>query len=302
MAIMNPGLIHAPVTPFAANGAVDYDAYARLVRFHLAHGADSIALPLHVGESVSLKHEERQRLLDTALAVAARARPVLAHVSDSGTAIAAARARDAERAGAAAIIATVPYYWTPPAAMVLEHFATIATAVSLPFYVLYTPREMPGVKIGTDLLLKLMDRAANVAGVIDASLDWQSMINLVSAGQRRRADFQLLSGSDYLISASAIGACGFVSALAGIAPRMVRRAFETCRAERYADARAEQETIAALAQAVKRAGNGGIKTAMRLMGRDCGLPRPPLEGATPAATSALAADLERLLAHEPKGW
>ena len=71
MAIMNPGLIHAPVTPFAANGAVDYDAYARLLRFHLAHGADSIALPLHVGESVSLQHEERQRLLDTALAVAA---------------------------------------------------------------------------------------------------------------------------------------------------------------------------------------------------------------------------------------
>ena len=70
--------------------------------------------------------------------------PVIAHVSETGTAIAAALARHAEEAGAAAVIATTPYYWTPPPAMVLEHFAQIGAAVRIPFFVYNAPEEMAG--------------------------------------------------------------------------------------------------------------------------------------------------------------
>lgn len=299
-----PGLVHAPVTPFRPEGGVDTGRYRQLIEFHIKHGADALALPMHAGESVSLGDGEQQALLELALKQANGRVPVIAHVSDSGSGIAADRARRAEQAGAAAVIATTPYYWTPPPAMVLEHFAIIGSAVRIPFLVFHTPQEMGGTKLSTDLVLKLMDRIENFAGVVDSSLDWQFMINIVSNAQRKNPVFQLLAGTEYLIPAGAIGAKSAFSALAGIAPTLVRKLYELCRAEHYAEARPVQEEIAALRQAVKRAGSSGLKGAMRVMGRDCGETRPPLDPIAEDAFMRLAAELAArpALGAEPRGW
>jgi len=304
MAAFIPGLVHTPVTPFTRDFAVDFGRYAELIEFHIRHGADALALPMHAGESVSLSDGERQQLLELALKTARGRVPVIAHVSDSGTGIAADRARAAERAGAAAVVATTPYYWTPPPGMVLEHFVQIGSAVKVPFVVLYAPHEMHGTKISTDMVLKLMDRVPNFAGVVDASLDWQSMINIVSNGQRKNAAFQLLSGSEYMISAGAIGATSVLSSLAGIAPTLVRRLYDQCKTERYAEARPAQEALAALWQLVKHGGIGGLKAAIHAMGRDCGGVRPPLDPVAAPASEKLAAAIAALpaMAGEPRGW
>lgn len=304
MSTFTPGLVHTPVTPFTPEGAVDLERYAELVEFHVRHGADALALPMHAGESVSLSDRERQRLLEVALKQVRGRVPVIAHVSDSGTGIAADRARAAERTGAAAVVATTPYYWNPPPGMILEHFAQIGSAVKIPFFVLYAPREMHGTKVSTDLVLKLMDRVPNFAGVVDASLDWQSMINIVSNAQRKNAAFQLLSGSEYMISAGAIGATSVLSSLAGAAPKLARTLYDLCRAEHYAEARPAQEAMAALWQTVKRGGSGGLKAALRAMGRDCGGVRPPLDQIAVPAFEMLAAEIAAMpaLAGEPRGW
>jgi len=299
-----PGLIHAPVTPFTARGKVDYDAFAKLADFHLRHGAQSLAVQMHTGESVSLTDAEQRKLVALAVEQARERGSVVAHVSDSGTSIAAARARHAEAAGAAAIVATTPYYWTPPPGMVLEHLAQIGGAVSVPFYVFYTPGEMGGTKLSTELVLKLVERLPNFAGVVDASLDWQFMINVISNAQRARPAFRLVSGTEYMISAGAIGATAMVSSLAGVAPVIVRELWDLCRAERYADARPVQEALAALRQAVKAAGFAGLKGALRELGRDCGKPRAPNEPLNARTRKALAAALAAIpaLAAEPRGW
>lgn len=304
MAAFIPGLVHTPVTPFTRDSAVDFERYAGLVEFHIKNGADALALPMHAGESVSLSDGERQQLLQLALKTARGRVPVIAHVSDSGTGIAADRARAAERAGAAAVVATTPYYWTPPAAMVLEHFALIGAAVQVPFFVLYAPHEMHGTKISTDMVLKLMDRVPNFTGVIDASLDWQSMINIVSNGQRKNAGFQLLSGSEYMISAGAIGATSVLSSLAGVAPMLVRKLYDLCKAERYAEALPVQEALAALWQLVKPGGMGGLKAAMQAMDRDCGSVRAPLDPLAAPAAQKMATEIAALpaMAGEPRGW
>ena len=141
---------------------------------------------MHAGESVSLSDDEQRKLLEVAMERVKGRVPLIAHVSDSGTGIAVARARHAADVGAAAIVATTPYYWTPPAPMVLEHFAAIGAAVRVPFFVLYTPEEMPGTKLGADLIAKLIARLDNFAGVVDVSLDWQFMVNIATAVQRAR--------------------------------------------------------------------------------------------------------------------
>jgi 4-hydroxy-tetrahydrodipicolinate synthase len=304
MTILQPGLVHTPVTPFAKDSRIDYAAYGKLLEFHLAHGAEALALPMHAGESVSLTDDEQRALLDYALGQVRGRVPVLAHVSDSGTGIAAARARIAGQAGAAAVIATTPYYWTPPPAMLLEHFAQIGAAVKIPFFVYHAPEEMGGVKVNTDLVLKLIGRLENFAGLIDSSLDWQFMINVISNARRVRPAFQLLSGTEYMISARAIGATGMFSSLAGIAPILVRRLYDLCRSERYREARGPQEAVAELRQIVKQGGGAGLKEALRALGRDCGIPRPPLLPLDADACGKFAAELAALAAlhGEPRGW
>src|SRR5271170_2225909 len=247
-----------------------------MLDFHLRNGADALAVPMHAGESVSLTDTERRTLISYAVERADKRAPIVAHVSDAGTGIAAALARHAQQVGAAAIVATTPYYWTPPPAMILEHFFQIGSAVDIPFFVYNAPDDMAGSKINVDLALKLMAKLPNFAGVVDSSLDWQFMIELLTEAPRVRPHFALISGTELMVSAGAIGATGMFSALATIAPRLMRELFNLCRAQKFNEARALQGEAAALRQLVKPGGVAALKAAARAMGRDCGEPRAPL--------------------------
>ena len=304
MANFEPGLVHTPVTPFSRDNRIDYDVYGRLIEFHLRNGADALALPMHAGESVSLTEAERRMLIEFAIKQARGRVPVVAHVSDAGTGIAASLARHAEAAGAAAVVVTTPYYWTPPPAMVLEHFVQIGAAVRIPFLVYNAPEEMAGTKLTAELALKLMGKAGNFAGVVDSSLDWQFMVELVDRARRPRPAFQLLSGAEYMVSAGAIGAKGAFSPLAAIAPGRMRELYELCRKDRLFEARKVQEEIAALRQLVKKAGAASLKAALRAMGRDCGEVRPPLRPVGEEEYGRLSEALAAMpaLRMEPRGW
>ena len=163
---------------------------------------------------------------------------------------------------------------------------------------------MAGAKINADLALKLIDRLPNFAGVVDASLDWQFMIDAHDRRGTRAPDFLLLSGTELMVSAAAIGASGMFSALAAIAPKLVRQLFDLCRAQktvRGPRAAGGDRGAAPTRQAGRRRRAQG---APPRMGRDCGKPRPPLLPLDAAAEKKLAAEIEALpsLAAEPRGW
>ncbi|HEX4554904.1 MAG TPA: dihydrodipicolinate synthase family protein [Xanthobacteraceae bacterium] len=300
MSAIELGLVHAPVMPFGRDHRIDFDLFANLIDFHQRHGADALALPMHAAESVSLPDAEKRAVVEFAVKHAKV--PVIAHVSEAGSELAAALARHAERAGAAAVVATTPYYWTPPPAMVLEHFTLIGSAVKVPLFVHNAPDDMAGSKVTAELMAKLIGRLDNFAGLIDQSLDWQFMIELMTLARKPRPDFQLLAGNELMVSAAAIGATGMLAPLAGVAPKLTRRLYDACRAGKLFEARAAQEEVAALRQAMKPGGAPELKAALRHMGRDCGDPRPPLLALDAGAAKALADTLGRGLAAEPRGW
>jgi 4-hydroxy-tetrahydrodipicolinate synthase len=300
MSVFEPGLVHTQVTPFTRDNRIDYDTLTKLIEFHIGNSADTLALPMHIGESVSLTDEEQRTLLAFAIKHVNGRKPVIAHASDAGSAIAADRARHAQELGAAAIVATTPYYWTPPPHMIIEHFAAIGSAVSIPFFVYNSPEEMPGTKISAELCLKLIDRLPNFAGVVDLSLDWQFMIELLTYARRKREGFALIAGTEHMVSAAATGATGLFSPLAAIAPKLTRKLYDSCRKDQLVEARSAQESVAALRQHLKS--SGSLKAALRTMGRDCGVPRPPLQAPDAEATRMLTATLEPILRDEPRGF
>ena len=306
-----PGLVHTPVTPFKRDQSVDYDVYAKVIEFHLGNGAEALALPMPEGEDMSLKDGELRQVLEFALKQVKGRVPVIAHVSDAGTSIAVDRALHAEKAGAAAIVSHPPYFWHPKPAMVVEHLVRIGTAVKLPFFVFNPPIESVGTSLSSDMVLQLVERVPNLAGIVDASLEFVFMEEVMGNTRAKHPEFQLLAGQDYPVSAFALGGSGVFSPLAAIAPGLVRNVYNLCKQRKFIEARGMQENIAELHHLVKEAGESGlkdglagIKTAMASMGRECGVPRPPVRPLGEVERGRIAETLRGMafLKSEPRGW
>jgi 4-hydroxy-tetrahydrodipicolinate synthase len=304
MATFKPGLVHTPVTPFKRDLSIDFDAYGKLLEFHMRHGADALALPMPQGEDMSLTDGELRTLLEFAVKQVRGRVPVLAHVNDAGTAIAVERARHAEAVGAAAIVSHPPYFWHPKASMVVEHIVQVGAATRLPFFVCSPPVEDVGTPLTTEIVLQALERLENLAGVVDASMDWVFMVEALSLGRNTRADFQLLPGTDYMVSAGVIGGSGAFSPLSAVAPKLVREVYDLCAKQQFTQARKAQEDIAALHHVLKIVGFAGLKGALRAMGRDCGQPRPPARGLSAGEQDKLAQEIGAMdfLQAEPRGW
>ncbi len=190
MNTFNPGFVHCPVTPFTRDNAVDYPIYAKVLDWHIRNGADALALPMPQAEDISLTDAELRELLAFAVKHVNGRVPVIAHVSDPGTMIAVERAKHAEKLGVAALASRPPYFWHPKPAMVIEHIVAIGSAVKLPFFVCTPPVEDAGTHMTAEMVLEVVERLDNVAGLVDASMRFVFMAEVASRGPELRPDFQ----------------------------------------------------------------------------------------------------------------
>ena len=88
MSTFTPGLVHSPVTPFTPDLKIDFGTFEKVIAFHLNNGAQALAVQMHEGESVSLSDAEQRKVIDFVIKQVKGTVPVIAHVSDPGTAIA----------------------------------------------------------------------------------------------------------------------------------------------------------------------------------------------------------------------
>ena len=304
MAGFNPGFVHCPVTPFTRDNAIDYATYAKVLDFHLNNGADALALPMPQAEDISLTDPEQRELLKFAIRHVNGRVPVIAHVSDAGTMIAIDRARHAESLGAAAIASRPPYFWHPKPSMVVEHLVAIGSAIQLPFFICTPPVEDAGTHMTAEMVLDVLERLDNVAGLVDASMRFVFMAEVASRGREMRPGFELIAGTDYIVSNNVLGGRGGFSPLASVAPKLARELYELCSKQQFTQARKAQEQMATLNHTLKKAGYAGLKGAMRAMGRDVGVPRPPVDPLGEAEAGLLAERMRSMsfLEREPRGW
>jgi 4-hydroxy-tetrahydrodipicolinate synthase len=304
MNAFKPGLVHIPVTPFKSDQSVDYDLYARILDFHLSNGADALALPMPQGEDLSLTEPELRKLIEFGIKHVNGRVPVIAHISDPGTAIAVERAKFAAQLGAAAIASHPPYFWHPRPDMVAEHLVQIGSATRLPFFICTPVVEDAGTHLAAETMLDVVKRLDNVAGLVDASMRFVFMVETLSLGREIRPDFQLVAGTDFMVQNAVVGGSGMFSPLASVAPKLARQIYELCSLQQFKQARRIQEDMAELHHVVKKGGHGGLKTAIKAMGRACGEPRLPALGMDEPAASQLAARVAAMpyLSAEPRGW
>jgi 4-hydroxy-tetrahydrodipicolinate synthase len=212
------GFATAVPTPFDENGSVDSAALERFCDRQISEGATALVVCSLTGEGPTLSRIEHEAVIRIAVDAARGRVPVIADAGSNSTAQAIELSKDAESAGADAILSVVPYYNKPTQAGLTCHFRAIADSTGLLIILHDVPsRTVSGI---ADTTIARLAESARFIGLKDATGD-------MTRPQRLRAllgpDFRLLSGDD----ATAVGFItqgghGCISVTSNIAPALCR--------------------------------------------------------------------------------
>jgi len=142
--------------------------------------------------------------------------PVIAGAGSNSTAEAIEMSREAEKAGADAVLVVTPYYNKPTQEGLYQHFKAINDAIGIPIIIYNIPaRSVIDMSVET---MKRLFELKNIAGVKDATA------SMVRVSEQRRAmgsGFNQLSGEDATaLGFMAHGGHGCISVTANVAPRL----------------------------------------------------------------------------------
>jgi 4-hydroxy-tetrahydrodipicolinate synthase len=220
---MIKGSLVAIVTPMREDGALDLDAYRRLIEWHIAEGTNGIVAVGTTGESPTVDFDEHNTLVRVAVETVNKRVPVIAGTGGNSTAEAIELTEYAKKVGADATLQVVPYYNKPTQEGLYRHFRKIAETVELPM-ILY---NVPGRTVA-DLANDTTVRLAQVPGIVglkDATGDMARAADLL---KRLPRNFAVYSGNDdSALALMLLGGHGVISVTANVAPRLMS---EMCRA------------------------------------------------------------------------
>lgn len=276
------------VTPFHADGSVDYESAARLAKHLVDTGCDAILVSGTTGEAPATHLDEKAQLLQTVRRAVGPDIKVIAGVSSNDTAHTVAMVRSAAQNGADGLLVTAPYYNRPSQDGIVAHFQAVHEESDLPILVY----DIPG-RTGVHIAPETMDRLARlerVRGVKDATGN-------VSAGIQamRRTGLEWYSGDDGLnFFFLAGGASGVISVVGHVEGKRISALLDAVAAGDLARARELDAQLEPSNRAIMGAGQGATyaKQAVYALGL-IESPRPRLPLVEPSETEI--ADICRAL-------
>ena len=229
---------------------LDLEATSRLVSWLVDRGIHGLYIAGTTGEGLYLSPDEH-RDLTRAVVKAARGVPVVAHVGALTTAQAVALARQTVQAGATAVAAIPPPYYSLTREELLTYFTAIGKAAEpLPLYLYNIPSHARN-DLPPALVAEIRQAIPTVVGIKDSSGFPGRVLDLV---RTLGSDFDVVCGNDEkVLSAFQDGAAGIVSSGAGIFPELYLELHAAWKAGRLAEAQAAQARIIAMQEAL---GNG----------------------------------------------
>jgi 4-hydroxy-tetrahydrodipicolinate synthase len=211
------GSLVAIVTPMREDGALDFDAFRRLIDWHVAEGTDGIVVVGTTGESPTIDFEEHRQVIDFAVKHVAKRIAVIAGTGANSTKEAIHLAEHAKKAGADMSLTVVPYYNKPGQEGLYRHFRAIAEAVDMP-HIVYNVPGRTVADLQNETVLRLAE-IPNIVGIKEATADMQRGAELL---KKKPADFAVYSGDDgTALPLMLLGADGVISVTANVAPRLM---------------------------------------------------------------------------------
>jgi 4-hydroxy-tetrahydrodipicolinate synthase len=289
------GYAPALPTPFGDDGKVDGTAFEQFCDRQVQEGATALVVCGTTGEAPTLSPAEHEALIRIAVGVARGRIPVIAGAGSNSTAHAIELTRDAEAAGADAILSVVPYYNKPIQRGLYAHFHAIAQSTGLPI-ILYDVPSRTACGLADETVARLAEMP-QVIGLKDATGDLTRPLrlrSLVGSG------FRLLTGDDATALAFfAQGGNGCISVTSNIAPALCRNMFLACKHGQIASAQRWAVPIAKLTTVLFRETSPApLKYALSLLG----LMSPKLRLPLVEVTDQTKAELAGILAQVCDGY
>lgn len=220
------GLGIALITPFTADGQVDYDSLKRIINYQIDNGADFFCILATTGETPCLTKAEKQQIKQTIVDTVAGRTPILMGCGGNNTAAVIEEIKTSDWSGIDGLLSVCPYYNKPSQEGLYQHFKAIAAATTLPV-VLYNVPGRTGINLKAETTVRLATDCANIVAIKEASGSLEQIDDII---KNKPADFDVISGDDALtFPMIACGAVGVISVIGNALPkefsRMIRLEF-----------------------------------------------------------------------------
>ena len=198
------GLGTALITPFKADGSVDYEALARLLDTQLTGYVDYIVVLGTTGEAATLTADEKREVRQFIVKYVNGRLPLVLGVGGNNTAqvISDLQAmRNELILDFTAILSVCPYYNKPNQEGLYQHFCAIAEASPIPV-ILYNVPGRTGVNLLPETVMRIYNAHPDkILGIKEASGNIEQikhLINLINAEGNKREALYVISGDDAL--------------------------------------------------------------------------------------------------------
>ena len=259
------GIVVPILTPLTPDGALDRESLARLTRWLIDQGAHGIWACGTTGEFAALDADEREAAIATCVDAVAGRVPVVANVSDGGTRLAIAHGRRARRAGADAVAATPPYYYSNSQPELAEHYRAIRAAVDAPLFVYNIPSRTK-VRVDVETIVALAADGV-IAGIKDSQGDFAFGRAVLTRAAERGAALRVMMGTQLIDTAVQIGAHGAIPGVSNVVPGDCVAAYDAATGGDWAAAGEAVRRVGAAARlGLGVSGVGGLKAALKAQG------------------------------------
>jgi len=283
-------LLTAMVTPFDAEGEVDYEQAKRLAVALLDSGSDGLVVTGTTGERSTLTDEEQLKMFAAVKEAVGGRGTLIAGTGGNCTRESVDMTREAERIGVDAALLVVPYYNKPTQEGLFQHFKAIAQATSLPC-ILYNVPSRTVTNLAADTVIRL-GQVDNIVGIKEASGNLEQIARIIDGTGK---GFLVYSGNDSdTLPILALGGYGVISVASHIVGAQIKEMINNFGAGRIDEAATIHRRLLPLVNALFIVSNPiPIKYALNYLGFAVGKPRLPLTEPDEKSAALIEATLNK---------
>ncbi len=224
------GVIAALLLPRDDEGRPAWQDFDRNAEFALRAGVDGLCVNGATGEYAGATRQERKEAVTRARRIAGASGLILSGVGSTVWTRVLALARDAEEAGADALLVPAPHFFLYEPGDLAEFYRRVAAEVRVPALIYNLPAFTGGLETG--LALRLIREEKGIAGVKDSSgqLD---LLERLAAGDGGES-VGLVGNDAVLGEALRRGLCdGVISGVAGVVPEITLALWRSAQAREW---------------------------------------------------------------------
>lgn len=268
------GLGVAVVTPFTAEGKVDFQSLENLVENLIRNKVDYLLALGTTSEYPTMSEAERQDVVRCITSVNAGRVPVLMGLGGPDTQSILDRIKDVDKLPIDAILSVTPYYNKPNQLGLIEHYKAVAKSSPLPI-ILYNVPGRTSCNMLAETTIRIAESHPNVIGIKEASGNVKQILYLLN---HKPKDFLVISGDDLItLPLMAAGMDGLISVLANAYPAETANMVHLAMQDQFIKARLYHDKLFDISQACFQEGNPcGIKAILAVQGKIKNVLRLPL--------------------------